>query len=57
MDPSHTFKKIRNNFLKSGTHEKSTRLPKLPSEKEIMWKMWIDAYKWDRTNPIQIHRI
>lgn len=56
MDPSHTFKKIRNNLLKSGTHDKCTRLLKLPSGKQIQWKMWIDAYTWDKTNPIQIHR-
>lgn len=56
MDPSHTFKKIRNNIMKSGNHNKSTRLLKLADGKEVQWTMWVDAYKFDRTNPVQIHR-
>ena len=56
MDPSHTFKKIRNNLMKSGNHTKSTRLLKLPNGHEIQWSMWVDAYTFDRSNPIQIHQ-
>ena len=56
MDPSHTFKKIRNNILKSGNKESSTRMLKLPSGDEVHWAMWIDAYHWDNKNPVQIHK-
>ena len=56
MDPSHTFKKIRNNIIKSGIKEGCTRLLKLKSGSEIHWDMFTDAYRWDRKNPVQIHR-
>ena len=56
MDPSHSFKKIRNKIMKSGIRKESTRLLKVPSGREVQWKMWIDAYLWDKQNPIQIHR-
>lgn len=56
MDPSHTFKKIRNNIMKSGFKEGCTRLLRLKSGCEIHWDMFIDAYRWDRRNPVQIHR-
>jgi hypothetical protein len=56
MDPSHCFKKIRNGILSSGQEKGSKRRLKLTSGHVVMWNMWIDAYRWDCTNPIQIHR-
>lgn len=56
MDPSHCFKKIRNNIIKSGIKKGCTRLLRLSSGEEIHWDMWVNAYKWDRTNVIQIHK-
>ena len=56
VDPSHTFKKVRNNIIKSGIKKGCTRLLKLQNGYEIQWQMWIDAYQWDKQNPIQIHR-
>ena len=56
MDPSHTFKKVRNNIIKSGIKKGCTRLLKLQSGHEVHWQMWIDAYQWDKQNPIQTHR-
>lgn len=56
MDPSHCFKKIRNNVISSGNHKGCIRLLTLPSGLEIHWQMWQDAYQWDRQNPVQIHK-
>ncbi|KAH3750426.1 hypothetical protein DPMN_184948 [Dreissena polymorpha] len=42
--------------MKSGTHEMCTRLLKFADGKEVQWSMWVDAYKFDHTNPVQIHR-
>ena len=56
MDPSHLIKKIRNSVLSSGFLDSHQRLLTLNS-KFIVWKMWIDAYQWDRsTNSFQIHQ-
>lgn len=56
MDPSHCFKKIRNNILKSGIKKGCTRILTLSSGEEIHWDMWMNAFRWDQTNPIQIHK-
>lgn len=56
MDPSHCFKKIRNSILSSGQEKGSKRLIQLTSGHNVMWNMWIDAYRWDCKNPVQIHK-
>lgn len=56
MDFSHVIKKIRNNILKSGILNSSTRLLTLPSSKTIQWQMFIDCFHWDRSNALQLHR-
>lgn len=56
MDYSHVMKKVRNNILKSGITNGSTRNLTLPTGEPIQWQMWIDAYIWDRLNAFQIHR-
>ena len=57
MDCKHVTKKIRNNILKSGITQNSTRLLSLPgSDETIQWQMFVDCYKWDKTNALQIHR-
>lgn len=61
MDYSHSAKKIRNNIIKSGIKEHSTRLLTLPrtdsSEAyEIQWQMWIDCFRWDQNNGLSLHR-
>ena len=56
MDPSHVIKKIRNNIIKSGISDKSTRTLTLPSNDTILWQMFVDAFNWDRTNALQLHR-
>ncbi|WAR24552.1 hypothetical protein MAR_038221 [Mya arenaria] len=56
MDPSYTFKTIRIYILKSGIGEKCTRLLTLPSELSIQWQLFIDCYKWDKSNALQMHR-
>jgi hypothetical protein len=53
-DPSHLFKKIRNNVLKSGTCQWHTRLLMINGH-EICWKTFIDAYEWDRQHGLSIH--
>jgi len=53
MDPPHLLKKIRNSILSSGFLESHQRLLSI-NGKFIIWKMWIDAYKWDRLNSFQI---
>ena len=55
MDPPHLLKKIRNSILSSGFLESHQRLLSI-NGKFIIWKMWIDAYKWDPLNSFQIHR-
>lgn len=49
-------KKVRNNILKSGITNGSTRNLTLPTGEPIQWQMWIDAYIWDRKTAFQIHR-
>lgn len=56
MDISHVIKKIRNNILKSGNYSKSTRLLTLPNMCTIQWQMFIDFFKWDQQNALQLHR-
>ncbi|MES9902010.1 MAG: hypothetical protein ABW168_04915 [Sedimenticola sp.] len=57
MDFSHVMKKIRNNILKSGIHANCTRLLTiLPSMKTIQWQMFVDCFKWDKSNSFQIHK-
>lgn len=56
MDPSHVFKKIRNNLLKSGITKGCTRHITLKDGKVVNWQMWIDAYNWDQANALQLHR-
>jgi len=29
---------------------------KLPSGSRIQWSTWVDAYVWDSSNPVAIHR-
>lgn len=55
MDPSHLIKKIRNSVFSSGFLNSHQRLLTVHST-FIVWKMWIDAYQWDRSsNSFQIH--
>lgn len=56
MDISHVLKKVRNNVLKSGLLKTSTRNLTLANDHVIQWQMWIDAFKWDQTNGLQLHR-
>lgn len=49
MDPSHLVKKIRNSVLSSGFLDSHQRLLTV-NNNVIIWKMWIDAYQWDRSN-------
>ena len=56
MDSKHVIKKIRNNIIKSGTSKSSTRLLTLETSHTIQWQMFIDCYKWDTTNALQLHR-
>lgn len=56
MDVSHVLKKVRNNIIKSGLHPKSTRLLKLPNQMTVQWQMFIDSYRWDQQNGLQLHR-
>ena len=56
MDISHVLKKIRNNVLKSGITSKCTRILTLPNELTVQWQMFIDAYRWDQQNSLQLHR-
>ena len=52
MDIKHTIKKIRNAVLSSGKNQ--TRLLNL-NGRQVTWALWEEAFKWDRSNPIQIH--
>ncbi|KAJ8307454.1 hypothetical protein KUTeg_015538 [Tegillarca granosa] len=55
MDPCHLIKKIRNSVLSSGFLRSHQRLLTVDGN-FIIWKMWIDAYQWDRsTNTFPIH--
>ncbi|CAG2213956.1 unnamed protein product [Mytilus edulis] len=55
MDPSHLIKKIRNGVFSSGFLDSHQRLLTVHGT-FIVWKMWIDAYQWDRSsNSFQIH--
>lgn len=56
MDISHVLKKIRNNIIKSGHGPKCTRLLTLPDKTTIQWQMFIDCFKWDQENALQLHR-
>ncbi|XP_070559920.1 uncharacterized protein [Ptychodera flava] len=56
MDPSHIFKKIRNNLLKSGFANFHVRQLKHKGN-YITWEHWIRAYQWDqRNNSVRVHR-
>lgn len=55
MDPCHLIKKIRNSVLSSGFLQSHQRLLTVDGH-FVIWKMWIDAYQWDRsTNTFPIH--
>lgn len=57
MDPSHNFKKVRNNIYSSGDRERCTR--KLRHfETVIVWDHWYKAYQWDKCSNthIRVHR-
>lgn len=54
MDYSHVMKKIRNSIYSSRCN--GIRHLMLPSGHNIVWDHWQDAYKWDRGNPVAIHR-
>lgn len=56
MDVSHVLKKIRNNVIKSGISAKCTRLLTLPNDLTVQWQMFIDCYRWDQQNSLQLHR-
>ena len=58
MDPSHVFKKIRNNLYKSDTYPDSKRCILLHG-KSIIWDHLKNAYTWDITShPFPIyHRL
>jgi hypothetical protein len=53
MDYSHVIKKVRNSIYSSSSN--GTRYLKLPTEHTVLWNHWIDAYNWDKTNPLAIH--
>ncbi|XP_071111146.1 uncharacterized protein [Haliotis cracherodii] len=53
-DPSHLFKKIRNNLLKSGPEKWHSRELTINGH-PIVWKMWIDSYEWDKQHGLSIH--
>jgi hypothetical protein len=50
MDSKHVNKKIRNNVLKSGDFKTSNRLLTLANGESIQWQMFVDCYKWDKSN-------
>ena len=54
-DPSHLFKKMRNNILKSGCEKWHTRLLMFEGQ-EIKWKLWRACYEWDKGHGLSIHR-
>lgn len=54
-DPSHLFKKLRNNLLKSGKKKWHTRLL-VQSNNIITWEPWVKAYEWDKQHGLAIHR-
>ncbi|XP_070579064.1 uncharacterized protein [Ptychodera flava] len=54
FDPSHEFKKIRNNILKSSRRQGPRHL--VHGDHDIIWHHWVRAYEWDlNTNPVRIH--
>ena len=54
MDYSHVIKRVRNNILKSGSGENTTRT--LCYNQNITWDHWVNAFKWDReTNAFPLH--
>ncbi|XP_070573166.1 uncharacterized protein [Ptychodera flava] len=56
MDPSHIFKKIRNNLLKSGKAKFHVRQLQHQGN-DISWDHWIKAYRWDcDRNSVRVHR-
>lgn len=55
MDPPHLLKKIRNSVLSSGFLQSHQRLLTI-NGKFIIWKMWIDAFTWDRLNTFKSHQ-
>lgn len=44
----HNFKKIRNNILKSGVDESSTRHLKVGGNKSILWEHFVNAFNYDQ---------
>ena len=54
MDPSHLFKKIRNNILKSGQAEFHTRLL-LHNKHQITWDKWIHCAEWNSSHSLPIN--
>ncbi|KAL3890552.1 hypothetical protein ACJMK2_002834 [Sinanodonta woodiana] len=56
MDPCHLLKKIRNSILSRGFEDFHKRHLTVDGF-FIIWKMWIDAYKWDHsTNIFPVHQ-
>jgi hypothetical protein len=56
MDYSHCCKKIRNSLLSSVEGKGGTRKMESTSGQPIWWKYWEEAYSWDTSSPIQIHK-
>ena len=54
MDYSHVIKKIRNSLYNSGPN--GTRSILSSRGLDIQWKAWVEAYDFDRSNPIQVHK-
>ena len=52
MDPCHLIKKIRNSILSSGFLDSHQRLLTVDGC-VIIWKMWSDAYQWDRSSQVK----
>jgi len=43
-------------MLKSGLHTKCTRILTLPYQYQIHWQMFIDFFRRDQQNGLQLHR-
>ncbi|WAR31637.1 hypothetical protein MAR_034179 [Mya arenaria] len=56
MDVSHCIKRRRNNTLKSGIFKRATRMLKLSNSTTIKWQIFVDCYKLDQHNCLQLHR-
>lgn len=42
--------------MKSGVSQKSTRILTLQNSHTIQWQMFVDCFKWDQQNSLQLHR-